>query len=239
VKIKKDQWMIGLICIVLGVFVAIQFKTVQKNVLQGLSPIQKSTQLVTELTKIKNERDLLQSEVETLEARLKEIEESESKGSVLIKNLNEDLNRYKALSGLVDVAGQGVEILIDNPQTSVDSTYESNLVYDYELILSLVNELNAAGAEAISINDQRVLSTTEIRAAGSDINVNKIPQNLPLIIRAIGNSVTLDNAVTNRMGIVAELRDRKYVVEVKRMEKVTISKYAGVVEFRYANIVQP
>lgn len=238
-KIKKDQWMIGLICIVLGVFVAIQFKTVQKNVLQGLSPIQKSTQLVTELTKIKNERDLLQSEVETLEARLKEIEESESKGSVLIKNLNEDLNRYKALSGLVDVAGQGVEILIDNPQTSVDSTYESNLVYDYELILSLVNELNAAGAEAISINDQRVLSTTEIRAAGSDINVNKIPQNLPLIIRAIGNSVTLDNAVTNRMGIVAELRDRKYVVEVKRMEKVTISKYAGVVEFRYANIVQP
>ena len=238
-KIKKDQWMIGLICIVLGVFVAIQFKTVQKNVLQGLSPIQKSTQLVTELTKIKNERDLLQSEVETLEARLKEIEESESKGSVLIKNLNEDLNRYKALSGLVDVAGQGVEILIDNPQTSVDSTYESNLVYDYELILSLVNELNAAGAEAISINDQRVLSTTEIRAAGSDINVNKIPQNLPLIIRAIGSSVTLDNAVTNRMGIVAELRDRKYVVEVKRMEKVTISKYAGVVEFRYANIVQP
>jgi len=238
VKIGKDQLMIGLICIVLGIFVAIQFKTVQKNVLQGLSPIQKSTQLVTELTKLKNERDLLQSEVETLDARLKEIEETESKGSVLIKNLNEDLNKYKALSGLVDVAGQGIEVLIDNPQRSIDSAYESNLVYDYELILSMVNELNAAGAEAISINDQRVLSTTEIRAAGENINVNKIPQNLPLVIRAIGNSVTLENAITNRMGIVSELRDRKYVVEVKRMEKVTILKYAGAVEFRYANIVQ-
>jgi len=238
VKIGKDQLMIGLICIVLGIFVAIQFKTVQKNVLQGLSPIQKSTQLVTELTKLKNERDLLQSEVETLDARLKEIEETESRGSVLIKNLNEDLNKYKALSGLVDVAGQGIEVLIDNPQRSIDSAYESNLVYDYELILSMVNELNAAGAEAISINDQRVLSTTEIRAAGENINVNKIPQNLPLVIRAIGNNVTLENAITNRMGIVSELRDRKYVVEVKRMEKVTILKYAGAVEFRYANIVQ-
>lgn len=237
-KIGKDQLMIGLICIVLGIFVAIQFKTVQKNVLQGLSPIQKSTQLVTELTKLKNERDLLQSEVETLDARLKEIEETESRGSVLIKNLNEDLNKYKALSGLVDVAGQGIEVLIDNPQRSIDSAYESNLVYDYELILSMVNELNAAGAEAISINDQRVLSTTEIRAAGENINVNKIPQNLPLVIRAIGNNVTLENAITNRMGIVSELRDRKYVVEVKRMEKVTILKYAGAVEFRYANIVQ-
>jgi len=238
VKIGKDQLMIGLICIVLGIFVAIQFKTVQKNVLQGLSPIQKSTQLVTELTKLKNERDLLQSEVETLDARLKEIEETESRGSVLIKNLNEDLNKYKALSGLVDVAGQGIEVLIDNPQRSIDSAYESNLVYDYELILSMVNELNAAGAEAISINDQRVLSTTEIRAAGENINVNKIPQNLPLVIRAIGNNVTLENAITNRMGIVSELRDRKYIVEVKRMEKVTILKYAGAVEFRYANIVQ-
>ena len=237
-KIGKDQLMIGLICIVLGIFVAIQFKTVQKNVLQGLSPIQKSTQLVTELTKLKNERDLLQSEVETLDARLKEIEETESRGSVLIKNLNEDLNKYKALSGLVDVAGQGIEVLIDNPQRSIDSAYESNLVYDYELILSMVNELNAAGAEAISINDQRVLSTTEIRAAGENINVNKIPQNLPLVIRAIGNNVTLENAITNRMGIVSELRDRKYIVEVKRMEKVTILKYAGAVEFRYANIVQ-
>lgn len=238
-KLKKDQWMIGLICIVLGIFVAIQFKTVQRNVLQGLSPIQKSTQLVTELTKIKNERDLLQSEVDTLESRLREIEETESKGSVLIKNLNEDLNRFKALSGLVDVSGQGIEMLIDNPQRSLDSVYESNLVYDYELVLAVINELNAAGAEAISINDQRILSTTEIRAAGSNINVNRIPQSLPLMIRAIGNSVTLDNAISNRMGIVAELRDRKYVVEVKRMEKVTISKYSGVVEFRYAQIVQP
>jgi uncharacterized protein YlxW (UPF0749 family) len=130
-------------------------------------------------------------------------------------------------------------MLIDNPQRSLDSVYESNLVYDYELVLAVINELNAAGAEAISINDQRVLSTTEIRAAGSNINVNRIPQSLPLVIRAIGNSVTLDNAISNRMGIVAELRDRKYVVEVKRMEKVTISKYSGVVEFRYAQIVQP
>jgi uncharacterized protein YlxW (UPF0749 family) len=239
VKITKDQWMIGLICIVLGIFVAIQFKAVQKNVLQGLSPIQKSSQLVGELTKLKNERDLLQGEVNALEATLKEIEETESKGNVLIKNLNEDLNKYKALSGLVDVAGQGVEILIDNPLRAIDSAYEANLVYDYELLLALINELNAAGAEAISINDQRILSTTEIRAAGSNINVNKIPQNLPLDIRAIGSSVTLDNAISNRMGIVSELRDRKYVVEVKRMEKVTIARYSGIVEFRYAIIVQP
>lgn len=238
-KIKKDQWMIGLICIVLGIFVAIQFKAVQKNVLQGLSPIQKSTQLVAELSKLKNERDLLQNEVDSISAKLKEIEETESIGNVLIKNMNEDLNKYKALSGLVDVAGQGVEILIDNPLKTIDSSYEANLVYDYELILAMINELNAAGAEAISINDQRVLSTTEIRAAGNNINVNKIPQSMPLVIRAIGSNVTLDNAISSRMGIISELRDRKYIVEVKRMEKVTISKYSGVVEFRYANIVQP
>lgn len=234
-KIKRDALWIGSVCILLGVIMALQFKTVQKNFLQGQTPSQKSAQLVSELTKLTNEKALLSSEIEVLEKKLKEIESTESKGNVVIKNLNEDLQKYKSFAGLTDVYGPGIEIFIDNPNTELNSTMENNLVYDYELLSNLINELNAAGAEAISINDQRILSQTEIRAAGEHININKVPQTAPFIVKVIGEPTTLENALTSRFGIVSIIREKNYQLDIKKMEKITINKYNGIIDFRYSN----
>jgi uncharacterized protein YlxW (UPF0749 family) len=217
---------------------SLQFKTVQNKFLQGQTPSQKSAQLVGELTKLKNEKELLTSEIQSLEGKLSEIESAESKGNVVIKNLNESLLKFKAFAGLTDVYGPGIEIFIDNPSKDINSTYENNLVYDYEVIVNLVNELNAAGAEAISINNQRILSHTEIRAAGENININKVPQLAPFIIKVIGNSQTLEGALTGRFGIVSVIREKNYELDIKKMEKVTIPKYNGLIEFRYSNVVE-
>jgi uncharacterized protein YlxW (UPF0749 family) len=237
-KIKRDALWIGSVCILLGIIMSLQFKTVQKNFLQGQSPSQKSAQLVGELTKLKNEKELLTAEIETLENKLKEIENTESKGNVVIKNLNEDLLKYRSFAGLTDVYGPGIEIFIDNPSKDSNTTYESNLVYDYEVIVNLVNELNAAGAEAISINDQRILSQTEIRAAGENININKVPQTAPFILKVIGDSTTLEGALTGRFGIVSVIREKNYQLDIKKMEKVTIPRYKGLIEFRYSNVIE-
>lgn len=235
-KKRKDLAWIGAVCVILGILMALQFKTVQKTYLQGQSPTQKSSQMVAELTKLKNEKEVLMTELETIESKLKEIESTESKGNVVIRNLNNEMNKYKAFSGLLDVYGQGLEIVIDNPPKEMTSTFESNIAYDYEVILSLINELNAAGAEAISINDQRILSSTEIRTAGESINVNKIPQSAPFTIKAIGNVDTLEGALIGRFGIATIIQEKSYQLEIKKMEKVTIPKYKGIIDFRYSTI---
>ncbi len=237
-KIKKDAIWIGSVCILLGIIMSLQFKTVQKNFLQGQSPSQKSAQLVGELTKLKNEKELLTAEIDTLEKKLKEIESTESKGNVVIKNLNEDLLKYKAFAGLTDVYGPGVEIFIDNPAKESNTAFETNLVYDYDVIVNLVNELNAAGAEAISINDQRILSHTEIRAAGENININQVPQTTPFVIKVIGNAQTLEGALSGRFGIVSIIREKNYQIDIKKMEKVTIQRYKGLMDFRYSKVVE-
>lgn len=237
-KLKRDALWIGSVCILLGVIMSLQFKTVQSKFLQGQTPSQKSAQLVGELTKLKNEKELLTSEINSLEGKLSEIESAESKGNVVIKNLNESLLKFKSFAGLTDVYGPGIEIFIDNPSKDINSTYENNLVYDYEVIVNLVNELNAAGAEAISINNQRILGHTEIRAAGENININKVPQLAPFIIKVIGNSQTLEGALTGRFGIVSVIREKNYELDIKKMEKVTIPKYNGLIEFRYSNVVE-
>jgi len=235
---KKDYLWIGLICVILGVILAQQARIVQRDMLDGLSPRQKSGELVSELKKVREEKDVLLDQITALESRLAEIETSESKESVLIKSLNEDLERYKIFAGLIDVEGQGLVVTIDNPPVDMNYAYDVNFVYDYHLLLSLVNELNAAGAEAISINDQRITGLSEIRTAGNSININLIPQQAPFVVKAIGSSDTLDGAVNQRFGIVSQIRDKRYLIEVKKSDNVKIPKFNGIVDFRHANVTQ-
>jgi len=230
---KKNFW-IGIISVLLGIVLAFQLKIVQKNFLNGMSPNQKSNEILAELTLVKAEKENLEEELASLEAKLNEIENSEAKENVLIQKLNDDIERLKLFSGFLDVKGEGIIITIDNPPEEIASAIERNLVYDYEYLLSLINELNAGGAEAISINEQRIVATSEIRAAGNAVNINKIPQSPPFVIKAVGNKDTLDGSINQRFGIVSIVRDSGYFVEVKKYDEVQIPKFNGVVRFKYA-----
>lgn len=230
---KKSIW-IGIMSVLLGLVLAFQLKLVQQNYLNGLSPTQKSAEIVAELNVVKNEKENIEAELSDLQMRLKEIEEAESADNALIKRLNEDVEKLRYFSGLTDVKGQGIIITLDNPPEDGNYTYEKNIVYDYQLVLSLINELNAAGAEAISINEQRIISISEIRAAGNAININKIPQSTPFVIKAIGNKETLEGAVNQRFGIVSILRENSYFVEVKKYDDIQIARYGGIIRFNYA-----
>ncbi len=235
---KKDHLWIALICIVLGVVLSQQLKLVQRDVLQGSNPRQKSTELAAELQVVKTEKEALLNQLSELEKQLAEIEESESRESLLVKNMNDQINKLRNFSGLSDVTGTGVVIMVDNPPKDLNYTYESNILYDYDLLLALINELNSAGAEAIAINGQRIVAMSEIRTAGNAVNINMVPQTAPFRIEVIGNADTLEGAVNQRFGIVSQMRERRYLVEVKKSDKVVVPKYSGIIELKYARPVE-
>lgn len=234
----RDKIIIGIISIVLGIIMSMQFKAVQNNFLGGLTPVQSSKELMAELSQLKIEKEDLIKEYQELENKLASIEDAESKDNLLIKSLNEDLSKYKRLAGYESMVGQGIEVSIDNPPKEMNFTYEVNLVYEYELILKLINELNAAGAEAISINDERVINITAIRTAGNNLMVNSIPQLPPFTVKAIGNKDTLDGAINQVFGIVSQFRDRNYQVNVRKIDEVIVPKANGIIKFKYAKTVE-
>lgn len=236
---KRDKVWLLLICMILGIFLSAQFKVIQKNFSsEGLTPNQKLTQMAVELKQLREEKETLLKDLAEYDAKLSAIEETASQENVVIKNLRGDLDKYKLIAGFKDVKGEGVVISIDNPPNDVNFNYDVNIVYEFELLLSVVNELNAAGAEAICINDQRIISTTEIRTAGNAININSIPQSPPYVIKAIGNKDTLDGAVNQIFGIVSILRDRRYQVSVRKLDEVVIPRYNDVVRIDYAKPVE-
>ena len=103
-------------------------------------------------------------------------------------------------------------------------------------VLSVINELKNAGAEAISINDQRIVPTTGIICGGNIIDINGQKVGAPFEIKAIGLPEQL--AALERTGGYLELL-KSYSIEVslKKSNNITIPKYTGTINYQYAKSV--
>ncbi len=236
-KIKSGQIMIGLLAVIIGLSISVQIHSMDGDVIGGgLVPVQKAQSLAQELKEVRNEKAILVEELTNLENRIKEIEEAESKDDILIRNLVSELEKYKMISGMTDVKGPGVIVTVDDPpKEDMDYTDMSVIMYNYSLLLSLINKLNDAGAEAISINEQRIVAITEISLAGSNVNINSIPTAPPFTIKAIGNPDTLESTLNIRFGIIDQMRN-SYNLQVKtqKLDEIMIPRYNDIIKFRYA-----
>jgi uncharacterized protein YlxW (UPF0749 family) len=212
----------------------IEFKTVDKTT-GGLVSSQKANQLAIELKSLKDRKEGLLKELKSLENRIDEYKNSEAEKSVIVKNLKEDMKKYEVLSGYTDVKGSGVIIRLEEPQGDSNSNI---LLYNYDYLLAIINKLKAAGAEAISINNERIISNTEIFLSGEKLIINGNPTLPPFEIKCIGNSDTLEAALNLRFGIIYKMR--KYYglsVSVEKEENIKIPRYNKKINLKYAKPV--
>jgi uncharacterized protein YlxW (UPF0749 family) len=238
-KELRAQIAVGVVCVVLWLSLALQFRSVQAN-LNGVAPTQKSKELVEELKTVKEEKQRLQGEISAIEKQIKEIEEAESTQETLAKQIRSEIEKYKVLSGFKPVKGTGVVMVIDDPPADPEFPTDRSIIMDrYERLLEVVNRLNDAGAEAISINEQRIISRTEISLAGNNININAIPTAPPFIIKAIGNPDDLEATLNIRYGIVWQMKEKDGLqVAVKKQDEVLISGYTGTIKYRFAKPIE-
>lgn len=236
----KGKIAFGLLCAVLGFILSVQFKTVEINTGGNLLPTQRAQQLSVELKNLRDEKLRLTRELSDLEDRLKEYEQSEVDESLIIKNLKKDLTKYQVLSGYKSIEGPGVIVTIDDPQQEYsEGEGDSFLMMNYDVILALINKLNAAGAEAISINDQRYVATTEIYYASNAVLINSVPTFPPYVIKAVGDPQTLEAALNIRYGIISEMKyDYNLHVTVEKEENIIIPKYNKAIKFKYARPIE-
>jgi uncharacterized protein YlxW (UPF0749 family) len=107
------------------------------------------------------------------------------------------------------------------------------IIHDVD-IQAVLNELRAAGTEAIAINDQRVVSTTAVRCVGGVVNVNGLATNAsPVRIKAIGDPDTLVSALTMAGGIQNQFPDAA-MFSIDKAASLTLPAFAGAMPLRYA-----
>lgn len=215
-----------MVAVFVGLMIAMQFRT-NSSVEQAV-PIDRMQELTIEKKQV--ERDLEQLREESLDLKFK-LEEAGKSHTAATGALESELFKNKLYGGLIPVAGQGVEVLLDNQEGSYYTIKDDDL-------LKVLNDLRGAGAEAIAINDQRILATSEVRLAGSHINVNLARLSPPYKVVAIGPSGTLKSSLELRGGLQEYLNDLGVLVTVESKDRVLVPAYTGALRFDYAKPTQ-
>lgn len=230
---KKIGLVLGIMCFALTVGICIQIRTV-KNISSKISQNYEENNLRAEVLKYKEKYDNLLKVTEEIDNELQQQIEKATENNSELEEAKNQINDGNKIIGLTEVTGSGVVFTVADsdidPNTVVDSSYL--LVHDSD-ILKIVNELKNAGAEAISVNGQRVILTTSIICGGNIINVNGERIGSPFEIKAIGSPEALAN-LSRPGGTLSILRDRGVKVsDPKKSNNITIPKYSGVLNFKY------
>ncbi|SMB89541.1 Uncharacterized conserved protein YlxW, UPF0749 family [Desulfonispora thiosulfatigenes DSM 11270] len=194
----KKEWILPLTItmFLLGLLLSNQFQ-IQTRITSDLT-MQKTEHLIAMVKDLKDKRDSLDQEIYSIEEKVNEIQYSGLDTDKIISNLKSEKQKLQIINGESSLTGPGIKIVIeqDSPIIYVD-------------IIRIINELWAAGAEAISINGHRVTFGTTIFYSEKDFNtfvtVNDSLVTYPLIINAIGNSQTLEKGLTLPGGIIDNL----------------------------------
>lgn len=237
---KSGVIVIGVLAALIGLVLAIQISTSNVTEVGGLIPMAKVQGLEQKLKQVSAEKEAVTQELLELQEKMDEIESNSIDEDALLKSMSEDLEKYKMSAGVVDVKGPGIIVTIEDPVAAgdgVDDGY-STIMVRYELLLSMVNKMKEAGAEAVSINGNRVVNTTEISLAGNNVNINGTPTAPPYTIKAIGNPDTLEATLNIRYGIVDTMEDYDLRVSIAKQQELEIPRYSGVIKFRYASPIE-
>ena len=220
-QFRRGGWLIALVCVLIGFMVAVQFRTAQDA--KGSLSQQRIEEISDRLLQTEHERDELSEELHKMQTAAASTDNQQDK----------DLLRYRA--ALVPLEGEGVIVRMDDSTKPVKAGENPNLyvIHDDDL-LRVVNELRAAGAEAIAINGQRLTGTSEIRCAGPTLSVNNVRSSAPFEIRAIGDKKSLENALRMRGGVAETLGVWGIQLDIKASDDVYIPPYRGSIRQSYA-----
>ena len=235
-KINKTKIsvVLGIMCFALALGICIQIRTV-KNSNSTVSSNYEENNLRAEVLKYKEKYDNKYKELENAEEELEKERQNSTKDNSQLEEKEEQIKQGNKMIGLTEVTGPGVIVTLSDSKKDANSVLNPStlLVHDVD-ILGVVNELKNAGAEAISINDQRIINMSDI----VDINETFIKVNgqrilAPYVIKAIGNSSYLETALTGNGGHVDEMKKIGQNISIEKMNKVKILKYDGEIKTKY------
>lgn len=233
----KTSIILGVMCFFLTAGIVIQMNTVSKSTTTvGKTMIE--NELRDSVSRWKQKYENTSETIKKREKELDALRERVSSSDETQSNLSSKLYNYNSLLGNTELVGKGIIITV-NDGDGTTGWANDYIVHDGDLY-ELVNSLKNAGAEAISINGQRIVSKTSITCAGNVVLINGEKVGVPFVIKAIGSPNRLYGAITIADGYMDwMIRDGVDVkVDTVDKETIVIPKYEGVYKYEYATIFE-
>ncbi|AJZ84687.2 DUF881 domain-containing protein [Streptomyces sp. AgN23] len=208
-RLTRAQLIVALLLFGLGLGLAIQVRsTNESSVLRGA----RQEDLVRILDELDSRTQRLQDEKRRLENQRTELENSSDQAEEARKQTLQKEQQLGVLAGTVAAQGPGITITIDDSRGSVES----------DMLLDTVQELRAAGAEAIQIGKVRVVAGTYFADSGGAIQIDGQKVTQPYVVKVIGKPEDLEPALNIPGGVVQSLEKEQATVSVRREKKIVV-----------------
>jgi uncharacterized protein YlxW (UPF0749 family) len=177
------------VAFVLGLLVVAQLRLQQTTpALAGVS----SQDLTVLVANLNTGNDQLRGEIVSLERELGQLRGDQLRGETSLDQLHGDLDEVRAFAGLAPVVGRGVRVTVAGPIAGPS-------------VEELVNELRNAGAEAIAVDDVRMVPGVVVAGPPAALAVEGVRLGDPFEVRAVGSPDTLVGSLTRTGGLIAQL----------------------------------
>lgn len=215
---------IGIMAFILMCTMFAQFRTIKETNITSIRTMREE-ELREQIASWKTKYNEAEKKLAEANAQINEYKEKAFDSQEAKELVDKELAKTNLNLGKTDVEGEGIEIIVKDSVNTVD----------YEDLLKLVNELKLAEAEAISINEERIINLTDIVSASDYIVVNGQRLSSPFVVKAIGNRKYLESALTAKNGYIDKMqRDGKDVI-ITTEKAVRISKYKGEITLKQLN----
>lgn len=234
-KNNESMIFVFIASIIIGVLISLNF-----NFKRTSNSYQISAQQYQEAY---NQRNKLYSEISNLREsnhnmtnKINKYKYSDSKTEKLIEDINKELNYNNMVAGFSPVRGTGIKMTIKDGSTEFPQGDESNILillrtlHDDDMI-KVVNELKVAGAQAIAINNQRVLPNTEIFCSWAFLRINGEQIPAPFVVNVIGDPDVLETTLMRDDGFIKSLINRGIEVEISKENDITMPSDTGTISY--------
>lgn len=171
----------------------------------------------------------IREQYDKYQAKLQKYKNNEQNEEQVENEIKQELEENAMILGKTAVEGQGIKIRLNDASTeNIQSPdeYEMRIIHNTDII-QVLNDLRNAGAEAISINGQRIVDSSEVYCSGPFLRVNGVKIAAEFNIYAIGNKEVLYNYMMANENYLKTLMFRKIIVVVEQSDKVKIPAYTG------------
>ncbi|MFJ4190710.1 DUF881 domain-containing protein [Kitasatospora sp. NPDC089509] len=222
-RLSRGQLVVALLLFSLGLGLAIQVRSTNDhhNQLRGA----RQEDLVRILDELDSRQQRLQQEKAELEQSLGKLENSSNQAKEAQEQTRKKMTELGVLAGTVKATGPGIVLTVDDPQGQVKA----------DMLLDTLQELRAAGAEAIQINDVRVVVNTyftDLSGGGVQIDGKKVSQ--PYRFTVVGNPQDLTPALNIPGGVVRTLESHQARATIAQQQKVVVDALVDLKTPQYA-----
>ena len=234
---KATSIVLGLMCMALTIGICIQIRTVNSYSTK-IGQNYDQNNLRAEVLKYKERYENKIEEIEELDEQLEKKIEQATNNNANLEDAQNQIKEGNKLIGLTEVTGPGVIITLSDSKLDASTALDPSLLVVHDLdVYYVINELKNAGAEAISVNGQRVVPTSAIECGGNIITINGEKIGSPFEIKAIGLPENLAN-LDRTGGYLAKMRSDGVGAELKKSNNITIPKYSGIINYKYVKSVE-